>query len=41
MRNDDPLSVNSQSAQPGNPSAGLVIGHDAWNEFADGDDFKF
>ena len=41
MRNDDPLSVNSQSAQPGNTSAGLVIGHDAWNEFADGDDFKF
>ena len=41
MRNDDPLSVSSQSAQPGNTSAGLVIGHDAWNEFSDGDDFKF
>ena len=45
MRNNYPLFVNSQSAQqPGNTTAGLVIGHDAWNEvieFANGDDFQF
>ena len=40
VRNNDPLSANSQSAhQPGNTTAGLVIGNDS--EFADGDDFQF
>ena len=45
LRNNDPLSVNSQSAQqPGNTTAGLVIANNAWTEvveFADGDDFQF
>ena len=45
LRNNDPLSVNSQSAQqPGNTTAGLVIANNAWNEvieFSDGDDFQF
>ena len=45
LRNNDPLSVNSQSAQqPGNTTAGLVIANDALTEvveFADGDDFQF
>ena len=45
VRNNDPLSVNSQSAQqPGNTTAGLVISNDSWDEvveFADEDDLKF